>query len=66
MLHVASSGVLQVCQSSKIMNIPGGHVVVLPGYTMEHATCGLFKACTYRLVSLIQSSVISQLTNHNH
>lgn len=33
------------------INIPGGHVVVLPGHTLEHATCGLFMACKYRLVS---------------
>ena len=47
---------LQVCEPTDIViNIPGGHVAVLPGYTLEHATCGLFKACKYRLVSLFPS-----------
>ena len=35
---------LQVQQASgewKDVAVPAGHVVVLPGYTLERATCGL-------------------------
>ena len=31
--------------------MPAGHVVVLPGYTLERATCGLVKATVHRVVS---------------
>ena len=33
------------------VTVPAGHVVVLPGYTLERATCGLVKATIHRVVS---------------
>ena len=45
---------LQVQQASgewKDVTVPAGHVLVLPGCTLEKATCGLVKATIHRVVS---------------
>ncbi|DBB06912.1 hypothetical protein WJX82_003537 [Trebouxia sp. C0006] len=31
--------------------LPSGHVAILPGYTLERATCGLVKATTHSVVT---------------
>ena len=45
---------VQVCQSEewKPVSIPAGCVAVLPGYTLERATCELIKAMVHRVVCL--------------
>jgi len=37
--------------------IPAGCVVVLPGYTLERASCGIFKAALYKVVSLLTDAL---------
>jgi len=47
--------IIQVQQASgpwKHVTLPAGHVVILPGYTLERATCGLVKATTHCVVSM--------------
>lgn len=34
------------------VTLPAGYVAILPGYTLERATCGLVKATTHRVVSM--------------
>ncbi|KAL0039487.1 hypothetical protein WJX79_010346 [Trebouxia sp. C0005] len=34
----------------KDVTLPAGHVIIVPGYTLERATCGLVKATTHRVV----------------
>ena len=34
------------------VTLPAGHVAILPGYTLERATCGLVKATPHRVVSV--------------
>jgi len=46
---------IQVQQTSGLwedVTLPAGHVIILPGYTLERATCGLVKATTHRVVSM--------------
>ena len=31
--------------------VPGGYILVLPGYTLQRATCGIYKAAAHRVVS---------------
>ena len=48
---------LQVQQASgewKDVTVPAGHVLVLPGYTLERATCGLVKATIHRVSDCMQ------------
>ena len=33
--------------------IPPGHIAILPGYTLERATCGLIKAALHQVVSVL-------------
>lgn len=59
-----SSQGLQVQQASGTwddVTLPAGHVIVLPGYTLERATCGLVKATRHRVV--IKSSAASCARN---
>ena len=32
------------------VDVPPGHVAILPGYTLERATCGLIKAAVHQVV----------------
>ena len=44
---------MQVQQASGTwddVTLPAGHVIMLPGYTLERATCGLVKATRHRVV----------------
>ncbi|DBB06910.1 TPA: hypothetical protein ACH3X3_009566 [Trebouxia sp. C0006] len=55
---------LQVQQASGTwddVTLPAGHVIMLPGYTLERATCGLVKATRHRVV--IKSSAASCARN---
>ena len=31
--------------------LPEGYILVLPGYTLQRATCGIYKAAAHRVVS---------------
>jgi isopenicillin N synthase-like dioxygenase len=31
--------------------LPEGYVLILPGYTLQRATCGIYKAAAHRVVS---------------
>ena len=41
--------------------LPSGHVAILPGYTLERATCGLVKATTHSVVSMSINPSFSDL-----
>jgi len=43
--------------------IPAGCVVVLPGYTLERASCGIFKAALYKVVSFLTDALWHSATN---
>ena len=30
---------------------PEGYILILPGYTLQRATCGIYKAAAHRVVS---------------
>jgi len=31
--------------------LPEGYILILPGYTLQRATCGIYKAAAHRVVS---------------
>ncbi|DBA91643.1 TPA: hypothetical protein ACH3X1_003249 [Trebouxia sp. C0004] len=31
--------------------LPEGYILILPGYTLQRATCGIYKAAAYQVVS---------------
>lgn len=43
------------------MTVPVRHVAILPGYTLERATCGLVKATIHRVVSMSINPSFSDL-----
>ncbi len=58
---------IQVQQISgvwKDVTLPAGHVAILPGYTLERATCGLVKATTHRVVSMGMNASFSDHVPH--
>ena len=43
--------------------IPAGCVVVLPGYTLERASCNIFKAALYKVVSFLTDALLHVASN---
>jgi hypothetical protein len=46
--------------------IPAGCVVVLPGYTLERASCGIFKAALYKVVSFLTGALLHFATKFGY
>lgn len=51
-----SSTALQIfnvdCKRVQKVDIPPGYLAIVPGYTLERATCGLIQAAVHQVVSL--------------
>ncbi len=43
------------------VTVPVGRIAILPGYTLERATCGLVKATIHRVVSMSMNPSFSDL-----